>query len=341
MRKIHRETTVAITHDHTMYSLAMRRKQGDRAVFTKHYAPKIRQGGVNVVGWVIGGDPPFFGIDNTDAWWGSIEMLDMIWQEAEESRDTLAICLKYSHIEDALVDGKIAIILTMEGGFALEDGIEQRSLLKLRTLHRLGVRSFQFVGQDWNNLINASQEHPNPSKGLSSLGKEVVREINNLGMVIDTSHIPDPDPIFQDILEISQYPVIDSHRGVRGVTNIPRNISDERIKAIAKTGGVVGLQFFSLVLTNELNRQASVDDLLRHINHIVEVAGIDHVSLGPDFLDAKLANRSSDYYIEGIGEISYLHRVTDTLVDTGYSDPDIRKILGENILRVYKQVMVG
>ena len=339
MQKLHRDTIVAITHDHTMYSLAKRRRQGEDAVFSNWYAPKFREGGVNVVGWVIGGDPPFFGIENKDAWWGSIDLLDMIWQEAEESKDTLAICLNYQDIDKAGSDGKIAIILTMEGGFALENGADQRSLVKLRTLYRLGLRGFQFVGQGWNNLINASQEHPSPSKGLTSFGKEVVKEMNKLGMLIDTSHIPDPDPLFQDIVEISQHPVIDSHRGVRGATDIPRNISDERIKAIAKTGGVVGLQFFSVVLTSDPNRRATMDDLIRHIDHIVEVVGIEHVSLGPDFLDSVLAKRSSDYYIEGIKGISNFHRVTDALVENGFSDTDIRKILGENILRVYKQVI--
>lgn len=339
MPKILKETTVAITHDHTMYSLAKKRNQGEQAVFSNHFAPIIRQGGVNVIGWVVGGDPPFFGIKNENAWWGSIELLDMIWQEAAESKDTLAICLNCGDIDNAVADGKIALILAMEGGFALEESVDQNSLVKLRTLHRLGLRSFQFVGQDWNNLINASQEHPSPSKGLTSFGKDIVREMNHLGMVIDTSHIPDPDPVFQDIVELSQSPVIDSHRGVKGVTNIPRNISDERVKAIAKTGGVIGLQFFSLVLTNEPNRRATVDDLMRHIGHIVELVGIDHVSLGPDFLDSSLASRSSDYYIKEIEDISKLHRVADALVENGYSDTDIGKVLGENILRVYKQIL--
>ena len=133
--------------------------------------------------------------------------------------------------------------------------------------------------------------------------------------------------------------MIDSHRGVRGATDIPRNISDERLKAIAKTGGVVGLQFFSVVLTSDPNRRATTEDLIRHIDHIVEVVGIDHVSLGPDFLDSVLANRSPDHYIEGIEGISNFDRVTDALVENGFSDTDIRKILGENILRVYKQVI--
>ena len=93
MHKYHKQATVAIIHDHTMYGLAAKRTRGERAVFSRHYAPLIRQGGVNIIGWVVGGDPPFFGIDNNNSWWGSLELIDMLWKEAEESQDTLAICL--------------------------------------------------------------------------------------------------------------------------------------------------------------------------------------------------------------------------------------------------------
>ncbi len=339
MISVHKKTIVAIIHDHTMYGLAARRMRGERAVFSKYYAPLIRQGGVNVIGWVVGGDPPLFGIENDNPWWGSLELLDMLWKEAEESQDTLAICLNYLDIEDAVAEGKIAVLITMEGGAALEEDPYPESMVSLRILYRLGLRSLQLVGQDWNKMTDASEEHPFPSKGLTSFGKNVIQEMNQLGMVIDLAHIPDPDPVFEDIIAISQDPVIDSHRGVRGVTNIQRNISDERIKTIAKTGGVIGLQFFSVVLANEVNDRANVDDLVHHIDHIVEVAGIDHVCLGPDFLEPKLIKRSIDYYAQGIENITKLPLVTDALISRGYSDNDIRKILGENILRVYKQII--
>ncbi|MBI9045292.1 MAG: membrane dipeptidase [Anaerolineaceae bacterium] len=329
----------AITHDHSMYGLAARRTRGERAVFSRHYAPLFRQGGVNVIGWVVGGDPPFFAIENNNPWWGSLELLDMLWQEAEESHDTLAICRNFQEIDNALAEDKIAIFITMEGAAALGEGLYPESLINLRTLYRLGLRSLQIVGQDWNQLIDVAEKHPHPSKGLTSFGKSVVREMNRLGMVIDLSHIPDPDPVFEDILEISQHPVIDSHRGVRSVTDIPRNISDERIKAIAQTGGVVGLQFFSMVLSNKPDYQATTDDLIRHIDHIVDIAGVDHVSLGPDFLESNLINRNPGYYVRGIEEIENLTRAKDALVNHGYSDEDIRKIMGENILRVYQQVI--
>ncbi len=339
MENIHKNATIALTHDHSMYGLAARRMKGERAVFTNHYAPLIRKGGVSVMGWVIGGDPPFFSVNNDNAWWGSLELLDMLWLEAEESRDTLAICRNSQDIEDAITDEKIAILITMEGAIALNDDMNPGSLVNLRTLYRSGLRSLQIVGQDWNKLTDASQEHPYPTKGLTSFGKDVIQEMNRLGMVIDLAHIPDPDPVFEDIIEISKDPVIDSHRGVRGATDIERNIGDERIRAIAKTGGVIGLQLFSEVLTNQNNQVATVDDLIRHINHIVEIAGIDHVSLGPDFLESNLTNRKPGHYAQGIEKITDLPRITDALIKHGYSDIDIEKILGLNILRVYGHVM--
>ncbi len=339
MINLHKKAMIAISHDHSMYGLAARRISGERAVFTNHYAPLFRQGGVNVMGWVIGGDPPFFSIKNETPWWGSLELLDMLWLEAKESQDTLAICLNSQDIDTAIAEDKIALLITMEGATALEEGTNSESLVNLRTLYRLGLRSLQLIGQDWNKLTTANQEHPHPTKGLTSIGKNVVREMNRLGMVIDLAHIPDPDPVFDEIIDISQDPVIDSHRGVRGATDIERNIGDRRIKTIAKSGGVIGLQFFSEVLTNQKNQWATIDDLIRHINHIVEIAGIDHVSLGPDFLESSLTNRNPFHYAQGIEKITDLPRVTDTLIKHGYSDTDIGKILGENILRVYRQVI--
>jgi membrane dipeptidase len=335
MENIHKNANVYITHDHSMIGLAERREQGERAVFSKHYAPLFRQGGVNVIGWVVGGD----GADREHPWWGSLKWLDMLWIEAKESQDTLAVCLNYQDIENALAAGRIAIVLTMEGGIALEKGPYPGSLTNLRILYQLGLRSLQLVGRGWNQTIEVIDEDTGTTSGLSNFGKNVIREMNQLGIVIDTAHIPDPDPVFQDVIEISQNPVIDSHRGVRGATDIPRNMSDERIRAIAKTGGVIGLHFFSVVLTNEENRRATVGDLIRHIDHIVDIAGIDHVSLGPDFVDVDLVNLSPNHFAEGIDDITKLPQVTDALVKHGYSEIDIRKILGENILRVYKQVI--
>ena len=217
----------------------------------------------------------------------------MLWQEAEESRDTLVVCLNCQDMDRAVAENKTAVLAIMEGAQALGE-----SPVNLRTLYRLGLRSLQFVGQSWNRLTDARGDEL-PSKVLTPFGRDVVQEMNRLGMVIDMAHVPDPDPLFWDVIQISQHPIVDSHRCVRGATDIPRNISDERIEAIAATGGVVGLQFFSSTLARKESDRASVEDLVRHVDHMVQVAGVDCVALGPDFLESELAGRRPGFYAAG------------------------------------------
>ena len=337
-QRLHEQATAFIAHDHTMSGLAARRSRGERAAFSNHYAPLIRTGGVDVLGLVVGGDYPILGSGPLDSWWSPLAALDMLWQEAEESSDTLTVCLSYREIDVALTEGKIAVVLTMEGPLPLEEGPHPESLVNLRTLYRLGLRSLQFRGEGWNRLARTAGEGWT-SKGLSFFGADVVREMNRLGMVIDMAHVPDPDPLFWDVVEISQDPIIDSHRCVRGANDNPVNISDERIRAIAETGGVIGLQFFSDRLADATTDRATVDDLVRHIDHVVEVAGVECVGLGPDFLELALTNRDPGHYAAGIDDITRLPRVTEALVEHNYSDEDILKILGENLLRVYRHVI--
>jgi membrane dipeptidase len=320
------------------YSIAARRARGQRSVFSGKFAPLARQGGVNVMGLVVGGDPPLLGGVAADRWWGSLALLDMLWQEAEESADTMSICLDCQEIDEAVAAGKVAVLATVEGALALGESDHPQPLLRLRTLYRLGLRGLQFVGQGWNRLTDTHRQEW-PSRGLTQLGEDVVREMNRLGMMIDLAHLPDPDPLFWDVIDISQDPIIDSHRCARGANNIPGNISDERIRAIAEKDGAIGLQFFSSTLASETGGLATVDDLIRHVDHIVGVAGVEYVGLGPDFLEPELTDRRPGYYAEGIDEITKLPRVTEALVRRGYSDTAIQKILGENFLRVYRQVV--
>jgi membrane dipeptidase len=262
----------------------------------------------------------------------------MLWQEAEESADTLTVCLNCRDIDEAVAGGKIAVLPMMEGGQPLSEGPDPESMVNLRSLYRLGLRGLQLVGQGWNRITDASGEE-STSRGLTPFGERVIHEMNRLGMVIDLAHVPDPDPLFWDVVELSQHPVIDSHRCVRGATDIPRNVSDERIRAIASKGGVIGLQFFSSVLTSDARHRATVDDLVRHIDHVVEVAGIECVALGPDFLELALTDWGPNHYARGISDISKLPHVTEALVRRGYSDSAVRAILGENLLRVYREVI--
>jgi membrane dipeptidase len=326
-----------------MFGLTARRVRGQRSVFADHYGPLMRKGGVDVVGLVVGGDDPRLGGDPVDPWWGTLATLDMAWQEAEESSDALAICLNSGDIDTAVAEGKVAAILTVEGGQPVVAGPFADSLVNLRTLHRLGVRSIQLLGQVGNLLIeDQSGEGKNQAgkegPGLTDLGVSVVQEMNRLGMVIDMAHVSIPFPLFWDVIETSQDPIIDSHSNALEVHDTRRNLSNGMIEAIAQKGGVIGVNFTRAWVGGEADR-VTVDDLMRHVDHIVEVGGIDCVGLGPDFIEVDVLGLEPDRYIDGVDEITKLGRVTEALVERGYTDEDVLKILGGNLLSVFSQVL--
>jgi membrane dipeptidase len=336
--ELHRQALVVVGHDHTMIGTMARRERGERAVFANYHAPLAREGGVDVIGLVIGGDRPRPAKGGGHPWWDSLSLIDAVWQEAEQSCDTLVICLNCSDIDRAAAEGKVAVLMTMEGGRPVAEGPGAKSMVNLRTLYRLGLRGLQLLGQGWNPLVDAA-EGAEVSEGLTSFGKAVVREMNRLGMVIDVAHISDDDPLFWDVIEASEDPVIDSHDCVRGANDVPHNLSDEGIKAIAEKGGVIGVHFMSQRVSAAVD-QATVDDLVGHIDHIAALVGIDHVGLGPDLAELELVGLDpGSYYIEGVQSLAHLPRVTEVLVRRGYSDEEVRKVLGENFLRVYGHVM--
>lgn len=329
---------MVIGHDHAMIGVMTRREQGERAVFSNNVAPLIREGGVNVLGLVVGGDRPRPEKGGCHPWWDSLALIDALRQEAEESCDTFAICLNGRDIDRTMAEGKFAVLMMMEGGKPIAEGPGAVSLVSLRTLYRLGVRGVQFLGSGWNALVDATTE-AEMSQGLSQFGKDVVREMNRLGMMIDLAHVSDDDPMFWDIIERSEAPLIASHHYVRRVNEIPGALGDEGIKAIADKGGVVGITFASKQV-NTAVEQATVTDLLRHIDHIAALVGTDYVGLGPDLGELRYVGLDSQsYYIEGVHDLAQIPRVTEALLKTGYSDTDVGKILGQNLLRVYQQVV--
>lgn len=170
VQTLHDQATVVVAHDHMMYSMAAPRSRGGRAVFSSTHAPLAREGGVNVIGLVVGGDSPLPGTEASDPWWGSLTLLGMLWQEAEASGDTMSVCVSCQETDEAAMAGKIAVVATMEGALALERGPRPESLANLRTLYRLGLRSLQFVGQGWSQLTDAHDQEW-PSRGLTHLGR--------------------------------------------------------------------------------------------------------------------------------------------------------------------------
>lgn len=294
----------------------------------------------------------------------TLDMIDSVYRAVERHPKDLMIATSVADIRRAKRTGKIAALMGIEGGHAIED-----SLPALREFYRLGVRYMTLTWNNTNNWADANRG-PKTHNGLSDFGKEVVREMNRLGMLVDVSHVS--DETMSDALDVSTAPIIASHSSARALSNVPRNIPDDLLKRIAKNGGVVQVNFYSVFVDEKTvapqsaardkrlkaqqdainekykddpERRAEESDkleaanplpplpiskLIDHIDHIVKVAGIDHVGIGADFDGA-------NDMPEGASDVSMLPNITYELLKRGYSERDIRKILGENLLRVMAQ----
>jgi len=295
----------------------------------------------------------------------TLDMIDSVYRACERHPNDLMFATSVADIRRAKKQGKIAALMGIEGGHAIED-----SLPTLREFYRLGVR---YMTLTWNNTNNWADAGRGEKKhnGLSDFGREVVREMNRLGMMVDVSHVS--DKTMSDAIDVSQAPIIASHSSARALSNVPRNIPDDLLKKIAAKGGVIQVNFYSLFVDaatvgpqsdardarlkaeqtainekykDDPERRAEESDkleaanalpplpiskLIDHIDHIVRVAGIDHVGLGADFDGA---NDMPD----GARDVSMLPNITYELLKRNYNEKDIRKILGENLLRVFGEV---
>jgi len=303
-------------------------------------------------------------VDHGGAARRTLDMVDSLYRAVERHPNDLMLATSVADIRRAKKQKKIAALMGIEGGHAIEN-----SLAALREFHRLGVRYMTLTWNntnDWADAARGEKTH----HGLTEFGKDVVREMNRLGMLVDVSHVS--DETMSDALDVSKAPIIASHSSARALSNVPRNIPDDLLRRIAKNGGVVQLNFYSyfldaatvgpqgeardkwLKVQQDLLNKKYKDDperlaeegdkleaanplpplpiskLIDHIDYVVKVAGIDHVGLGADF------DGSMDFP-EDAQDVSMLSNITYELLKRGYSEKDIRKILGENFLRVFAE----
>jgi membrane dipeptidase len=347
LKELHAHAIVVDGHNHMMMELARRRNKGETAVFSGHWAPMFRQGGVNVLMTNVGGDNCSLTDDSDLLLWGSISLLDMLFEEAAESEDSMTVCVNCDEINAALSQDKIAVLLTMEGGRPLEGKPHAHSLAVLRNFYRQGLRGLQLVDNGRNRLCDGKGE-ARADGGLTNFGVTVVTEMNRLGMIIDVAHITEKG--FWDVIDISKDPIIDSHSNAQKICDHPRNLTDEQIKALSQKGGLLGLTCNS-AMTNGENDKPTVDDLLNHLDYIVGLVGVEHVALGPDliephnmltaqgWLEGVYYVERESHYIEGVSDVTGIPLITEALIKRGYPDEDIRKVLGENWLRIYREII--
>ncbi|MCG3143976.1 MAG: hypothetical protein HONDAALG_01358 [Gammaproteobacteria bacterium] len=270
----------------------------------------------------------------------AMDMIDGVYEQARRHPESLEMAFTSNDIRRIHKSGRVAALMGIEGGHAIED-----SLSALRQFYRLGVRYMTLTHTNTNNWADSAGGIGNPAEkrhgGLSDFGREVVREMNRMGMMVDISHVA--DDTFQDVIETSQAPVIASHSSCRALTNVPRNMTDDMLKALAKNRGVVMINFYNGFINTEYAKpgmpapakpadKATMEMLMQHFEHAIKVAGIDHVGIGSDF------DGIDGLSPAGMEDVSKLPTITYELLKRGYSDADVKKVLGENLLRVMAEV---
>lgn len=303
----------------------------------------------------------------------TLELIDTVYEQAARHPDRMMMAFSVADIERAHKQKNLAALMGIEGGHSIENSIRL-----LRDYYRLGVRYMTLSWSNTNEWADSSGDIDDPKiqhhNGLTDFGKQVVLEMNRLGMMVDISHVA--DKTFWDAIAASKAPVIASHSSARALCNAPRNMTDDMLRAVAKNGGVVDVNFYSgfddqsywdANKAQEKERDAAVKEyldklkaegktpsymdeeriqrqwmakiprppfkvLIDQIDHIAKVAGVDHVGLGSDF------DGVSGQTPEGMDSAADLPKITQGLLDRGYSAEDIRKILGGNVLRVFAEV---
>ena len=290
--------------------------------------PLMRAGGVTAKVFQVGLDVEIgqtfaASVSKTKGWTKrTLVSMEEAIRVIEEHKDVATLALTASDIERAKESGKIAILLGVEGGKLLEG-----ELSLLQTFHRLGLRELQLTWAVPNQLVKEGR--------LTSFGKDVVTECARLGLIVDVTHIP--DRAFCEVMEVAEKPVIISHGAARAVNT---DLDDKHIKAIAHTGGVIGIHFYSTYLGSPPTVSAVCD----HVAYITDLVGIDHVGLGIDFFPSKGAWRNLQL-AQGTKDISWaipdlgsMPLVTEALTKRGFKDQDVQKVIGLNFLRVCRDV---
>ncbi|HEX4575901.1 MAG TPA: dipeptidase [Edaphobacter sp.] len=305
----------------------------------------------------------------------TLELIDGALEQVRKAPDKLQFCTTADQIIEARKSGKFAVLMGIEGGHSIED-----SLALLRDYYRLGVRYMTLTWSNTNNWADSSGDIDDPviqhHNGLTPFGKQVVTEMNRLGMMVDISHVS--DKTFWDVIATTRTPVIASHSSARALTHAPRNLTDEMLLAMKKNNGVVMVNFFPAFIdepwrqawnaqkperqkahdameadykssglpvpytaSNKIDREyaarigrAPFDSLIAHFDHVIRVAGIDHVGIGTDFDGIPVPP-------DGIDSAADLPKVTAALMARGYTAEDMHKLLGGNLLRVFREVQAA
>ena len=365
-RKLHFSAIVVDTHDDTTqrfldgnkFDLATRDHRGSIDI------PRMREGNLGAIFFSIWIPSKVTGPEAVKK---AQTQIDAVLDQVQKHPKDLALATTADEVRKAHAEGKIAALLGVEGGHMINSDLNV-----LRNFAKLGVRYLTLTHSGNDEWADSSGDKP-AHNGLTAFGKDVVREMNKLGVMVDISHVS--DKTFYDALEVSKAPLIASHSSCRAICDAPRNMTDDMIKALAAKGGVIQINYHVAFLSQEFRNAEKTDPqinksialevqkicgdneacqlmegdrltrvqvekgklprvdwtkIIDHIDHAVKLVGADHVGLGSDFDGANMPY--------GMEDATHLPQITQALIERGYSDSDIKKILGENTLRLMSEV---
>ena len=365
-KQLHERAIVIDSHDDTTQRLLFEKgfDIGARHANGNIDIPRMKEGGLDALFFSIWVPSDLTGPPAVKR---AMDLIDAVREAVRTHPGDLMLATTAADVRKAAADHKIAALMGMEGGHMIDD-----DLRLLRLYAALGVRYLTLTHFKNNNWADSSTDKP-AHNGLTPFGKDVVRELNRLGVMVDISHVA--DKTFYDALEVTTAPVIASHSSCRAISHHARNMTDEMLRALAKNGGVAMINYEVSFLSEEyrvasekksgdvvarlaamskqcggdeacatleeskINREAmekgqlpkvTWEKIVEHIDHAVKVAGADHVGLGSDFDGATMPI--------GMDDASMLPKITDALLKKGYSEQDVEKILGGNLLRVMEAV---
>ena len=367
---VHREAILVDMHADTVQRMIDEGADINQRLADGHLdAVRARAGGLDAQFFSIWVEPQYFGAGGPAAVERADKQIAAVRALAERRPDLWVLATSAEDVRRAAREGKIAALMGLEGGYAIDEKIEN-----VRKYFDLGVR---YMSPTWTvstSWAGSSGDGVGDGRGLNDFGKEVVREMNRLGIIVDVSHVS--DKTFWDIVETSQKPVIASHSAVRSIVPHQRNLTDDQIRALARTGGVVSVVFYPAFVEPGWNKakervdaeiakevgeasrrepgtptqkraardrvrtreyakrtpRVSVARIADHIDHVVRLVGVDHVGIGSDFDGIQAVPAD-------LATVEDFPNLTKELLRRGYSPQDVHKILGGNILRVLEEVL--
>ncbi|MFI6482071.1 dipeptidase [Nonomuraea sp. NPDC050663] len=333
---LHDQAIVADAHNDLLMAVSARPPERWAAFFREQWLPQLREGGVRLLVLPVFIDDEF---RPEGALRQTLRMIECAHVLAEGNADAVRLCRTGAEIDAALADGVIALVLALESMPGLDASTELIS-----TLHRLGVRIASIAHWGRTPLADGSGEDATGS-GLTSHGVAALAEMERLGMIFDVSHLGATG--VAHVLELATKPVMATHSSARARRDHHRNLTDEQLRGVAATGGIVCVNFFAPFLSEG---EATLDDLLDHFEHMVSVIGVDHVGIGADFVREVYLDLTPGWCCEeltntlGVNVLSAipglegpagLPMVTEGLAKRGLPDDDILKIMGGNMHRFF------